>query len=64
MASPLLRYFVPLSFLTLLILLLATSFVSSASTIPAHSKLTAVSEGFPAVPDEYMVTFNEGLDLK
>jgi subtilisin family serine protease len=64
MACPSLRYLTPPSFLTLPILLLATSFVGSASTFSAHPKLTAVSEGFPAVPDEYMVTFNEGHDLK
>jgi subtilisin family serine protease len=63
MASPLLRYFIPPTFFTLLILR-ATSFVSSASTISAHSRLTAVTEGFPAVPDEYMVIFNEGHDMK
>jgi hypothetical protein len=63
MAAPSLRYFIPPTFLTLLIFLV-TSFVSSASTVPAHSRLTAVSEGFPAVPDEYMVIFNEGHDLK
>jgi hypothetical protein len=63
MASPLLRYFVPPSFLTLL-LILATSFISSASTISAHSRLTAVTEGFPAVPDEYIVIFSEGHDMK
>jgi hypothetical protein len=44
MASPLLRYFIPPTFFTLLILL-ATSFVGSA------------------VPDEYMLIFNDGHDL-
>jgi hypothetical protein len=62
MASPLLRYFIPPIFFTLLILP-ATSFVGSAGTIPAFSKLTAVTEGFPAVPDEYMLIFNDGHDL-
>jgi subtilisin family serine protease len=57
-----LRYFVPMTFFTLLILL-ATSFIGSAGTIPTHSKLTAVSGEFPAVPDEYMVIFNDGHDL-
>jgi subtilisin family serine protease len=63
MASPLPRSSISPIFFTLLVLL-TTSFVGSAGTIPAFSELTAVSEEFPAVPDEYMVIFNDGYDLK
>jgi hypothetical protein len=63
MAFPSLRHFTAPTFFTLLILL-AASLIGSAGTIPTHSRLTAVNEGFPAVPDEYMVIFNEGHDMK
>jgi subtilisin family serine protease len=63
MASHLLRCFISQTCFALLILL-ATSFVGSAGTESTFSKLAAVIEGFPAVPDEYMVIFNEGHDMK
>jgi hypothetical protein len=63
MASHLLRCFISQTCFALLIPL-ATSFVGSAGTVSTFSKLTAVTEGFPAVPDEYMTIFNEGHDMK